>query len=117
MYDPKSPLSSEFISDQEIRETMTFARENCRNEELINTVIAKAQEAKGLTHREAALLLECQLPEANEKIFALARELKLRFYGKRIVLFAPLYLSNYCVNGCTYCPISCKAMTSRLISS
>ena len=108
MYNPKSAIATEFICDAEILDSMKFARENCRNKELIMATIAKAGEAKGLSHREAALLLECQIPEANEKIFALAKELKLRFYGNRIVLFAPLYLSNYCVNGCIYCPYHAK---------
>ena len=104
MYRPESPVATEFIDDAEIRASMEFARANRDNAELIYSVIEKSRAAKGLGHREAALLLECRIPEANEKIFELAKELKLRFYGKRIVLFAPLYLSNYCVNGCTYCP-------------
>ena len=108
MYDPKSLNAAGFISHEEICESMAYARANCRDRQLIMSVIAKAEAAKGLSHREAALLLECQLPDANEKIFALAKELKLRFYGRRIVMFAPLYLSNYCVNGCTYCPYHAK---------
>ncbi|MDU7439271.1 MAG: [FeFe] hydrogenase H-cluster radical SAM maturase HydG, partial [Clostridium sp.] len=84
--------------------TLKYAEENKSNKELINKVIEKAKNCKGLSHREAALLLECELEEENEKIYKLAREIKQKFYGNRIVMFAPLYLSNYCVNGCVYCP-------------
>ena len=104
MYDPKSPKAEEFIDDDEIQATIRFARENRGNRELIEAVLEKAKECKGLNHRDALLLLECDQPDLNEKIFALAREIKQKFYGNRIVMFAPLYLSNYCVNGCTYCP-------------
>ena len=103
-YDPKSPKAEEFINHEEILETLKFAEENKHNKELIDSVIKKAEDYKGITHREAALLLECDIPEANERIFSLAREIKDNFYGNRIVMFAPLYLSNYCVNGCVYCP-------------
>lgn len=108
MYNPKSTIATEFISDSEIRSTMEYARENCANMELVERVLAKAAEAKGITHREAALLLECSDPSVNERIFKLANEIKHRFYGNRIVMFAPLYLSNYCVNGCVYCPYHAK---------
>ncbi|MBS1369387.1 MAG: [FeFe] hydrogenase H-cluster radical SAM maturase HydG [Lentisphaeria bacterium] len=104
MYDPKSSRAEEFIDDDEIQATIRFARENKHNRELIDAAIEKAKECKGLSHRDALLLLECDLPDENEKIFSLAREIKQKFYGNRIVMFAPLYLSNYCVNGCTYCP-------------
>lgn len=104
MYDPKSPKAEEFIDDDEIQATIRFARENRGNRELIEAVLEKAKECKGLNHRDALLLLECDQPDLNEKIFALAREIKQKFYGNRIVMFAPLYLSNYRVNGCTYCP-------------
>ena len=107
-YDPKSSKAEEFIHDGEIRETMEWAAANKNNLSLINSVIEKARECKGLTHREALLLLDCQAKECNEKIFALAREIKQKFYGNRIVMFAPLYLSNYCVNGCVYCPYHYK---------
>ena len=108
MYNPKSTIATEFISDSEIRSTMEYARENCANMELVERILAKAAQAKGITHREAALLLECSDPSVNERIFKLANEIKHRFYGNRIVMFAPLYLSNYCVNGCVYCPYHAK---------
>ena len=108
MYDPKSPKAEEFIDDDEIQATIRFARENRGNRELIEAVLEKAKECKGLNHRDALLLLECDQPDLNEKIFALAREIKQKFYGNRIVMFAPLYLSNYCVNGCVYCPYHAK---------
>ncbi len=104
MYNKLSKIATEFIDDKEILETLEFARTHKSNSELIRSTIAKARECKGLDHREAALLLECDLPEENEQIKQLAYEIKQRFYGNRIVMFAPLYLSNYCVNGCTYCP-------------
>ncbi len=104
MYDPKSLRATEFIDDAEIRETLEFAAKNKSNRPLIESLIEKARACKGLSHRDAAVLLECDLPDANEKLFALAREVKQRIYGNRIVMFAPLYLSNYCVNGCVYCP-------------
>ncbi|MCR5144834.1 MAG: [FeFe] hydrogenase H-cluster radical SAM maturase HydG [Lachnospiraceae bacterium] len=104
MYNPKSKKAEEFIDDQEILESIAYADANKDNVELIDSIIAKAKECKGLSHREASVLLACDLPEKNEEIFALAEEIKKEFYGNRIVLFAPLYLSNYCINGCTYCP-------------
>ncbi len=104
MYDPKSSKATEFIDDQEIQESIAYAKENRNNRELVDAILKKAAECKGLPHREAAVLLECELPEEKERIFALAKEIKQKFYGNRIVMFAPLYLSNYCVNGCTYCP-------------
>ena len=108
MYDPKSLRATEFIDDAEIRETLEFAAKNKSNRPLIESLIEKARACKGLSHRDAAVLLECDLPDANEKLFALAREIKQRIYGNRIVMFAPLYLSNYCVNGCVYCPYHCS---------
>lgn len=111
MYNPKSTTATEFISDSEIRSTMEYARENCGNMQLVESVLAKAAEAKGISHREAALLLECNDPAVTERIFKLANEIKHRFYGNRIVMFAPLYLSNYCVNGCVYCPYHAKNKT------
>ncbi len=108
IYDPKSSKAEEFINDREIMESIAFANANKHNRELINSIIEKARECKGLPHREALLLLECDLPEENEKIFKLAMEIKQKFYGNRIVMFAPLYLSNYCVNGCVYCPYHAK---------
>ncbi len=94
----------EFIDDAEIGETLAWADENRENEELITDILSKAREYKGLTHREASVLLACTLEDKNREIYALAKEIKQRFYGNRIVLFAPLYLSNYCINGCVYCP-------------
>lgn len=108
MYDPKSSKAEEFIDDGEIRESMRYAEENKSNRELIEAILAKAEECKGLPHREAMVLLACDLPDENEKIYDLANRIKQRFYGNRIVMFAPLYLSNYCVNGCVYCPYHMK---------
>lgn len=104
MYDAKSSKAGEFICHDEILDTLRYADENRANARLIDSILAKARERHGLTHREASVLLACNLPEKNQELFALARQMKLDFYGKRIVLFAPLYLSNYCVNGCVYCP-------------
>lgn len=103
-YDAKSNKAEDFINHQEIMETLAYAEQHKTDRQLIREILAKAKERKGLTHREASVLLACEVAEANEEIFALAQELKQDFYGNRIVLFAPLYLSNYCVNGCTYCP-------------
>ena len=99
-----SKIATEFIDDQEIQDTLEFAQQNKSNRELIDGILERARECKGLSHREAAVLLECDLADENEKMKALAREIKQKFYGNRIVMFAPLYLSNYCVNGCVYCP-------------
>ena len=108
MYNPKSKTATEFISDSEILSTIEYARENAGNRALVESVLEKARAFKGLTHREAALLLECNDPDLTERVFRLANEIKHRFYGNRIVMFAPLYLSNYCVNGCVYCPYHAK---------
>lgn len=108
MYDVKSKIATEFIDDEEINETLEYAQKNKSNKALINEILEKAKACKGLSHREATVLLECDLEEENEKIYALAKEIKQKFYGNRIVMFAPLYLSNYCVNGCTYCPYHAK---------
>ena len=104
MYNPKSSVATEFIDDDEIQQTLAYAAANKNNRELVDSILEKAKECKGLSHREAAVLLECELPEENERIRNLAMEIKQKFYGNRIVMFAPLYLSNYCINGCTYCP-------------
>ncbi|MBR4868710.1 MAG: [Clostridia bacterium] len=103
-YDVKSLKAEEFINHQEILDTLAYADANKENWELIDSLIKKAAVRKGLTHREASVLLACEDKERIETIFALARQIKKDFYGNRIVMFAPLYLSNYCVNGCTYCP-------------
>jgi len=115
-YDPKSLHAEEFINDREIRETLEYAEAHKNDMELINSILEKARpvkgkagfECKGLTHREASVLLACEDPDVIEKIYAIAEEIKLAFYGNRIVIFAPLYLSNYCVNGCLYCPYHYK---------
>ena len=104
MYDPKSMKAAEFIDHGEILDTLEHARRHGRDRALIDSILEKAKKRQGLTHREASVLLDCELPDKNEEIFALARQIKKDFYGNRIVMFAPLYLSNYCVNGCLYCP-------------
>jgi 2-iminoacetate synthase len=118
MYNPKSAIAEEFIDNQEVLESLKYAENNKNNVELIDSIIGKAKLRKGLSHREAAVLLSCEIEEKNKEIYALAHQIKKDFYGNRIVLFAPLYLSNYCVNGCVYCPyhaqnkhISRKKMT------
>ena len=108
MYDVRSKKAEEFIDHEEILETIAYAKENKNNAPLIRSIIEKAREMKGITHKEAAVLLECSLEEENKKIYELAKEIKMKFYGNRIVMFAPLYLSNYCVNGCVYCPYHYK---------
>ena len=113
MYDIKSQIAEEFISDEEIRDTMEYAKNNSANKELIKSILQKARECKGLSHREAAILLECDDKDVINEIYEIAREIKHRFYGNRIVMFAPLYLSNYCVNGCVYCPYHLKNKTIR----
>lgn len=107
-YNPKSAHAEEFINDEEIQVSLAFADQNKNNRELIEQIIEKARLAKGISHREALVLLDCELADLNEKISALACEIKENFYGKRIVMFAPLYLSNYCINGCVYCPYHAK---------
>ena len=116
MYNPKSLKAEEFISDEEVRATLEYAEANKNNVELIDEILEKARPiktktgcvCKGLTHREASVLLACEIPEMIEKMYEIAEEIKLAFYGNRIVIFAPLYLSNYCVNGCLYCPYHLK---------
>ena len=115
-YNPKSLKAGEFINHEEILETLRYAEENKNNVELIDSLLEKARPKKngsgvhceGLTHREASVLLACEIPEKVEEMYRLAEEIKLAFYGNRIVMFAPLYLSNYCVNGCVYCPYHSK---------
>ncbi|HML34665.1 MULTISPECIES: [FeFe] hydrogenase H-cluster radical SAM maturase HydG [Sporomusa] len=108
MYNCKSKIATEFIDDQEILDTLDYAQKNKSNRELIENILERARDCKGLTHREAAVLLECDLEEQNEKMMSLAKEIKQKLYGNRIVMFAPLYLSNYCINGCVYCPYHYK---------
>ena len=114
-YDVKSGIADEFINDGEILDTLKYAKENSTNRELISSIIEKAAHCKGLTHREAAVLLDCSIPEENEKIFSLAKKIKEQIYGSRIVMFAPLYLSNYCVNSCVYCPYHVKNKKIRRV--
>lgn len=108
MYNVNSPHAEDFIDDAEILETLDYAQSHKNDRALIESLIEKASLCKGLSHREAAVLLECDIPDLNEKMKSLAREIKQKFYGNRVVLFAPLYLSNYCINGCTYCPYHAK---------
>lgn len=108
MYNPKSSKAEEFISHEEVLETLEYAEKNKNNAGLIDEIIEKAKLRQGLSHREASVLLACEIPEKNEEIYELARQIKNDFYGNRVVLFAPLYLSNYCVNGCVYCPYHMK---------
>ena len=108
MYDKYSMVADDFIDDGEIRDTLRYADENRHNETLIRSIIEKAKLRKGLDHREASVLLACDVPQLNDEIYRLAGEIKKDFYGDRIVMFAPLYLSNYCVNGCVYCPYHAK---------
>lgn len=104
MYNVKSAKAEEFIDDAEIQDTLEYAQKHKSDRELISSLIERARDCKGLTHREAAVLLECDIPELNARMTEVAKEIKQKFYGNRIVLFAPLYLSNYCINGCVYCP-------------
>lgn len=108
MYDPKSLKAEEFISDEEIRDTLEYAEKNKDNLELIDSIIEKAKKRKGLSHREASVLLACENEDKINEVYDLAEQIKKDFYGNRIVMFAPLYLSNYCVNGCVYCPYHAK---------
>ena len=116
VYNPKSLKAEEFINHEEILATLDYAEQNKNNVELIDSILEKARPKRtaegttcaGLTHREASVLLACDIPEKNEKMLKLAEEIKQAFYGNRIVMFAPLYLSNYCVNGCVYCPYHLK---------
>ena len=104
MYDAKSLKAEEFINNDEIVETLAYADTNKDNMPLIDSIIEKARLRKGLTHREASVLLACDNQEKIQEVYELAEQIKKDFYGNRIVLFAPLYLSNYCINGCVYCP-------------
>ena len=118
-YNPKSLKAEEFISHDEILATLEYAEANKDNVELIDSILEKARPKKttdgwhceGLTHREASVLLACEMPDKIQKMYEIAEEIKLAFYGNRIVMFAPLYLSNYCVNGCLYCPYHLKNKT------
>lgn len=111
MYNSKSSIATEFISHKEILDTLEYARQHKNDRQLVESLLEKARLFKGLNHREAAVLLECDEPDLIEQIFHLAKEIKQRFYGNRIVMFAPLYLSNYCINSCVYCPYHVKNKT------
>lgn len=113
MYNVMSPKAEEFISHEEIEECLAYGEANKTNSELIDKIITKARERKGLSHKEAIVLLNCELEDKNREIYALAEQIKKDFYGNRIVLFAPLYLSNYCINGCEYCPYHQKNKNIR----
>ena len=110
-YNPASETADVFISDREIQDTILYAREHSKDRATVEEIIRKAAMLKGLTHREASILMECEDPELQEKIFELAREIKRKLYGNRIVMFAPLYLSDWCINGCVYCPYHSKNRT------
>ncbi|MBR3639762.1 MAG: [Clostridia bacterium] len=107
-YDPKSLKAEEFINDEEILDTVRYAEEHKNDVALIDEIIERAKLRKGLSHRDASVLLACEDEEKVREIYDLAEQIKKDFYGNRIVLFAPLYLSNYCVNGCLYCPYHLK---------
>ena len=108
MYHVMSPVAEEFISDEEIRECLDYAEKNKNNAALIDEILEKARKMKGVSHKEAIVLLDCELEDKNKEIYKLAEQIKQEFYGNRIVMFAPLYLSNYCINGCEYCPYHAK---------
>ena len=110
-YQVKSERAEEFIDHSEILDTLSYAEQHKNDRALIEEILNKASQCKGLTHREAAVLIDCDEPDLVQRIFDLAKEIKQRFYGNRIVMFAPLYLSNYCVNGCTYCPYKLQNKT------
>ena len=110
MYNPKSPHAEEFINHDEILKTLDLARQ-AQPKSFYEAILAKAREYKGLSHQDVAFLIHCPYPEIWQDIFQLAREIKQHFYGRRIVMFAPLYLSNYCINGCVYCPYHQKNKT------
>lgn len=110
-YDVSSTQAEEFISNEEIRASLAYAEENKNNLALIHQILDRAKDKKGLSHREAILLLDCPDETVKERIFSLAKDIKDAIYGNRIVLFAPLYLSNYCVNSCVYCPYHIKNRT------
>ena len=104
MYDPKSMKAEEFIDHEEVLASLAYGEAHKDDIALIDSIIEKAKLRKGLSHRDAAVLMACEIPEKVQEFYELAHQIKLDFYGNRIVMFAPLYLSNYCVNGCVYCP-------------
>jgi 2-iminoacetate synthase len=108
MYNPKSLRADEFICHDEVTVSLAYAQKNKENVALIDSIIEKAKLRQGLTHREASVLMACEIPEKINECYDLAEQIKKDFYGNRIVMFAPLYLSNYCINGCVYCPYHLK---------
>ena len=108
MYNTHSLKATEFIDHKEILETLAYADAHKDDLELVDAILDKAAQCKGLSHREASVLLACEDETRLQRMYDLAKEIKLKFYGNRIVLFSPLYLSNYCINGCTYCPYHAK---------
>lgn len=108
MYDVKSPNADDFINHQEIIDTLAYADMQAKDTVFVSSLLDKARKGKGLSHREASVLLACEDTELVSEMFEISRKIKEDYYGNRIVLFAPLYLSNYCVNGCTYCPYHLK---------
>ena len=111
MYNPLSTHADEFIDHTEILASLEEAARESGNRQRVREILEKAARCKGLSHREAAILMDCNDPELEQEIYKLAEQVKQRFYGNRIVLFAPLYLSNYCINGCVYCPYHLKNKT------
>ena len=118
MYDVKSPRAEEFIDHQEVLDSLAYADANKNNAALLDRILEKARLRQGLTHREASVLLACEDEARNQEVYRLAEQIKKDFYGNRIVIFAPLYLSNYCVNGCVYCPyhISNRHITRKKLT-
>ena len=118
MYNPLSTHAEEFIDHQEVLDSLEAAEKDSQTPALVAQILEKAALLKGLSHREAATLMACSDPALEQRIYALAADIKQRFYGNRIVLFAPLYLSNYCVNGCVYCPYHAKnrSIPRRILS-
>ncbi|MCQ2744509.1 MAG: [FeFe] hydrogenase H-cluster radical SAM maturase HydG [bacterium] len=116
MYNKKSMKAEEFIDHEEVLRTLDYAEKNKNNLELIEKILDKARPVRngkqvhcnGLSHEDASVLMACEDKDVLSKIYKLAEEIKEAFYGDRIVIFAPLYLSNYCVNGCVYCPYHYK---------
>lgn len=104
MYDPKSLRAEDFIDHDEVLASLEYANKYADNADIVDQIIEKARQRKGLTHREASVLLACTMPDKIQEMYSLAEQIKKDFYGNRIVMFAPLYLSNYCINGCVYCP-------------
>ncbi len=113
MYNVKSFDSNEFICHEEILNSMEDAKKAVQNKYEIERILDKAANLKGLSHKEAAVLLEVDDDETLNKIYKIANDIKEKIYGKRIVLFAPLYLSNYCVNNCKYCGLKCSNQIAR----